>query len=46
MPPSDSSLAARRIVYQAAGEGTAEMNIHVHPYVALGFLSNCHFILE
>lgn len=43
MPPSDSSLAAGRIAYQPAREGTAEMNIHAYPYVVLGFLEQLPF---
>lgn len=43
MPPSDSSLAARRTVYQPAREGTAEMNLHEYPYVVFGFLEQLPF---
>jgi len=43
MPPSDSSLAARRTVYQLAREGAAEVNIHAHLYVVFGFLEQLPF---
>lgn len=43
MPPSSSSLAAGRTVYQPARVGRAEINLYVCPYAVFDFLEQLPF---